>query len=92
MQLQYRVIRFQPNELHACVQYIGMAWNYDLPAFFSTYATTSYDGAVAELLRITKSYTLRWFDGEYQYDPTTGQIFNAPVRNESEARSDEVKP
>jgi hypothetical protein len=60
-----------------------MAWNYDLPVFFSTYTTTSYEGAREELARITENgYKLRWFDGEYEYDNASQQIFSAPCSSE----------
>ena len=86
MDLTYRIIRFRPKHSPGLVQYIGMAWNYDLPTFFSTYTTTSYEGARAELANLTrKSYMLRWFDGEYEYDYASGQLFAAPCSNEAEA-------
>lgn len=64
--LQWKIIRFEYD--HQQNAYIGVAWNYDIPALITSGArAATYTEAQAKLERAcaAEGYSLRWFEGEY---------------------------
>lgn len=77
-QATYRIIRFNTK---TGARYVGLAWNYDQAVMVSTRDCASYSAAKSALERSAKTrrVELKWFDGEYTYNPRNGQIEQASL-------------